>query len=129
MKKNIFKLGIITILILGLFGCIQPLAMGTWENIQKNPDNTVVTTTLVINETGNEFTAVMTTKVVGNESENLKLPIKSVKFSGSIPVGNSLYVNQLDDVSDEFPRNSYFEVSKDRKVLTLNPGKIKFQKK
>jgi hypothetical protein len=126
--KKIFKVFALLTLVTGLIACGQYIAIGNWENVQKNPDNTTVTTSLTINQNGQEYQAVMETKVQGAESENLQVPVKSVKFSGSV-YGKTLYINDVDYGSSDFSYRSTLSISDDGKILTLNPGKIKFQRK
>lgn len=128
MKNTILKIFTPIILITGIYGCSQHIAIGNWENIQKNPDNTTVITTLSINQIGQEYNATMEAKIDGKESENLQLPVKSVKFSGHI-YGRRLDIDQVDSDSSALTYNSSLNVSDDGKILTLNPGKIKFLRK
>jgi hypothetical protein len=128
MKNSILKIFTPLIFIAGIYGCSQHIAVGNWENIQKNPDSTTVTTNLTINQIGQEYNASMETKLDGKESENLQLPVKSVKFSGHI-YGKRLDIDEVESDSSDLSYNSSLVVSDNGKTLTLNPGKIKFQKK
>jgi hypothetical protein len=128
MKKVFLKVFTPLILITLISGCGPNMAVGKWENVQKNPDNTTVITTLSINQVAENYNAIMEAKVEGNESENLQVPVKSIKFSGYI-YGTRLTVSEVDNDSSDLSYNSTLTLSDDGKILTMYPGRVKFQRK
>src|SRR5438045_1443118 len=111
---------ILKFLILTLFSlsaCSTPvvpvpsvLVGGTWENTLKNIDGASVVTTLEVKQSGSNFNATMTAKVIGNESETLKLLTKNIKFSGNIR-GNKLSITDVDSDSEVTATSSSLTIS------------------
>lgn len=115
---------------------ISSIVSGNWENTLKKSDGSGVNTELEIKEIENSktdkykktFSAIMSSNLIGNESETLKLTTKNINISGLLE-GQTLRITDIESESDSIKANSYFTVSEDGKFLTLNPGEVKFHKK
>jgi hypothetical protein len=132
MKNLILKSFIFIAFILNLTACGNFLksagAAGTWENTIKNTDGSSVVTTLEIKEAEETFTATMNARIIGNESETLKLLTSSIKLSGVIN-DKILTITDTESDSDTSSIYSRLVVSKDGSLITMSPGEIKFHKK
>jgi len=128
--KNIFiKIFTITVIALSIFSCSTISPSGKWEVVQKADDTSkIVTTTLNINESFDEFSGSMSIKVDGDTSNTLGVDKTSINFSGYI-TGSILVINKVDDIPDSILKGSTLTLSEDGKYLTLSPKGIIFKKK
>jgi hypothetical protein len=114
--------------LLNLAACTSNVASGNWENSLKDPNGATITTSLTINEISDEFNGSLTTKVDGNTTDSLKLPVKNLDFSGYIS-GKVLVITQIKPSGDPYFRSSTLTVSDDGKTMILSPGGMIFNKR
>ncbi len=124
MKKTIFLI----VLIFSLFACTLNIASGKWENVVKNTNGTIVTTTMTISESFDEFTGSLNTKASGADADKILGSTKDLTFSGYIS-GKTLVITKLDTSAEGYFRSSTLTISDDGKTLVLAPGGMIFNKK
>jgi hypothetical protein len=128
MKKFLKNL-IVSASLISLVSCSQPSgATGKWENVVKDASGVIVTTTLTVNETMDNFTGNMSSKVEGNTNEIINSSLKNIDFSGYVS-GKILVISEMKNSNDPYFTKSTLTVSEDGNRIVLSPSGLIFVKK